>query len=237
MVFVFGFGVLNIFWYFSDKSLGVKGLYDYYAATIGDGLCLPLLVGAGKYYICQYTQKGRRKRLYGKTALIFAGIGMMIQVYWLLNPKIELNWTIDRAHHFNIAGWYHALFFVAMFYIVARIIMSALWVRSKTKNMTRKSLDISYILMWFAGIGFWVTHLIDDYLKWNNYPAYIIASGIVLLLFFILCEIYFESDKTSKIIFSVGIIGLHMMLYFFCKVGGLEWNVIELIEKINAAIR
>ena len=50
-MFAFGFGTLNLFWHFGTYPDGLPGLYDYRAATWGDGLFLSLGAGAFVAYL------------------------------------------------------------------------------------------------------------------------------------------------------------------------------------------
>lgn len=112
--FAFGFFALLLLW-----SLGrwpaERSLFDYRAATIGDGLFLPALA-------CALTMSLRRlPPVAGETrraaiAAVAGGVaGVALQAVWLLDSNPQLNWTLPEPGEFNAAGWYHAGFLVAAF--------------------------------------------------------------------------------------------------------------------------
>ncbi len=51
-----------------------------------------------------------------KVAGICGFIGMVIQAEWLISDSTVLNWTIPQQHYFNLAGWYHSIFFYLYVY-------------------------------------------------------------------------------------------------------------------------
>lgn len=259
-VCVLGFGVLNVFWinYSGDKTL--NGLYDYYAATIGDGICLPLLIAAGYYFATvnkwkehiKIKQFGRDERIVDIMGKIFVVIAILIQGSWLIKDSTELNWTIDRVHHFNLAGWYHAIYFVIMFWVITRTFSKALILNTKKggKILGKNS----YILMWISASGYFYMHIIDDWLTKENYMFLIIASTIIMLILYCSFEYYAEikypiqNDKINKFnlyeneghkryvqsctIYIVVVIIMAILVCCYCIIGGLEWNILEMFEKI-----
>ena len=107
LVFLLGFGVLNIFWIFDPQIPSLPGLYDYMAATWGDGLFLPIGAGALVYYFLS-NKNCCRNSIYAFSFLAFL-IGVLIgglsQWSWLANENIEVNWTIPQPGYFTSAGW------------------------------------------------------------------------------------------------------------------------------------
>lgn len=107
MVFLLGFASMNIWWNVLPRNAELHGLYYYKAATWGDGICLPLLTGA-LYYICKYVRKSDNKKGYSIIGVFTGLLGFGVQVSWLLDNNIVLNWTIPKVHYFNVAGFWHA---------------------------------------------------------------------------------------------------------------------------------
>lgn len=236
---ILGFGVMCIFWQFSDKSSGLKGLFDYYAATIGDAVFLSILIGTGWYYI-----ESNRDKVFKNSnhtinwlCIIAAAIGLLIQASWLINPNTGLNWTINRAHHFNAAGWYHAVYFIMMFCLITRIVSNAVYLNSKG-NLEAKG---CYIAMWLAGMGYWYTHVIDDYLTDDNYRIWIISSMLLYWIVFAICEGKHIKSVKNRCWMYIGLITGSLILagtvWTFCMVGGLGWNVLELIDQLNQVLK
>ena len=127
IVLTIGFGVtLVLFRHWNnnltDSYAGLKGLFDYKASLWGDAFCLPLLVGAGTTYILVFYKnvKYKRKLLFPIIVGIVGGVaGIAMQLQWVISDSTTLNWSIPEKHHFNYAGWYHAVFFVIISFSVA----------------------------------------------------------------------------------------------------------------------
>jgi hypothetical protein len=112
-VFLAGFGMLLGFWLGGDPRPGVPGFFDYAAATLGDGLLLPLLAFVCFLGLAFVPGPARGER--GWTlAGVFVGLAVsaIIQVAWLRDPDPNLNWTLVAPHELNTAGWWHLAFFV-----------------------------------------------------------------------------------------------------------------------------
>lgn len=234
----FGFGVMFIFWIIMKANQNLKGLFDFYAATIGDGIFLSAFLGTGCYYILSNKDylDGKNKWI-NKISLIGACIGTLMQISWLISDNTVLNWTIDRIHHFNIVGWYHAFYFVVMFYFITNIFIKAICVNNKGLTQKRGF----YILMWISGLGYWFTHIIDDYLTSENYMNWIIGSVVVYWIAFFICEGgKIKEIKKYKMLYVgeiTGSIVLAGLTYTLCMVGGLDWSVLQLFKNINEWLR
>ena len=126
IVFLLGFVSMNVWWNVLPRNGELYGLYYYKAATWGDGICLPLLTGA-LYYICRYVRKSDDKKRYFIIGVCTGLLGFGVQVSWLLDDNIVLNWTIPEVHYFNVAGFWHAFFFVLMFGILGRLLSQYIW--------------------------------------------------------------------------------------------------------------
>ncbi len=231
---VLGFGGMCIFWCFAEKRADLKGLFDYYAAVFGDALFLTVLIGAGCYFISaneQIVSKKALKIIWGVT-IDAVLIGVAMQASWLMDDNIGLNWTLDRVHHFTIAGWYHALYFVTMFGVITYISAKTICLNHIKKEKT----TISYILVWLSGLGYWHMHLIDDCLTMENYMVQIILTFVVFVAAFLIVEVVKGTDvkRCSRVyaVYFVACVVMTIVLIAFVKISGLEWNVQELFEQI-----
>ncbi|WP_066363970.1 hypothetical protein [Herbidospora mongoliensis] len=108
-VAVLGFGALTVFSGFGLGTDGLPGLFTFRAATIGDGLLLPLLSYA--FVRASGGVAAFRRRVVAFTSVVFFLAGAAVQAQWLLNPQPRVNWTLPQAHYFTMPGWWHAAFF------------------------------------------------------------------------------------------------------------------------------
>ncbi|MBR4110778.1 MAG: hypothetical protein IKK43_03720 [Clostridia bacterium] len=184
IVFITGFLTmyfLFIQWQLNNPDSILPGLFHYKAAYIGDPICLPLLTGSLFYH---HTLQEKDIFQFGKISIITSIIAFitssLMQIEWLINDKTKLNWTIPRANHFNIAGWYHAFFFVIMITVISTLIIEYIFY-SKTKPSY-----LSDIVIYFSIIFFSLLHFIDDYI---NHLHPIISLISVLILFLIIAVI------------------------------------------------
>jgi hypothetical protein len=119
---VAGFGVLAGFYAIRSTPPELPGLYDYYSATLGDGILLPACIGCLLFSI-QELSPARYERIASVcTGLGGAALGTITQLQWLSDDHPRLNWTIPEPHYFNAAGIYHAAYLVALSGIIP-----ALW--------------------------------------------------------------------------------------------------------------
>ncbi|MEV6717264.1 hypothetical protein AB0M48_35135 [Lentzea sp. NPDC051208] len=117
LVFIMGFGMMNLFWLNSSASAQqLPGLYDFYSATWGDGIFLPVATAALIVILSRVDGAGQPVPRPLIFSLAGAGvlIGSVVQVMWLLDPAPRLNWTLPEPHRFTLAGWYHAAFFAGV---------------------------------------------------------------------------------------------------------------------------
>lgn len=186
LVFLLGFGVLNIFWVFDPQIPSLPGLYDYMAATWGDGLFLPIGAGALVYYFLS-NKNCCRKSTYAFSSLAFligVLIGALSQWSWLANENIEVNWTIPQPGYFTLAGWYHAFFFSCAigFYCCFLVLFFSIRFRRRGEESdTSKSL--TEILVWIAAFGYLSMYLLDDYLEDYSVPElafFLLVAGFLL---------------------------------------------------------
>lgn len=110
-VMAFGFGALTIFSKFANYDHALRGFWSYRSATIGDAILLPLLTYTLMKSINAPEQFSRRAwvliRLAGVSGLL---VGASTNIYALLAPEQDLNWTHPADGVFNAPGWYHAAF-------------------------------------------------------------------------------------------------------------------------------
>ena len=196
-----GFGVMNILFYLWNVNDGynsaLPGLYAYNAATIGDGVCLPVLIFAMSYFCSLHKSENSslQMQIHKKsvvTGCIFWVIGLLIQISWLLDADIKTNWTIPQKHHFNYAGWYHCVYFSMMFGLISYFMCKMYLLRRITiRNYFSDILNL--YLFSFSGAFYLMLQRTDD-LK-DRYSYYLILSVISILLFLFLSIYLFSSNK------------------------------------------
>ncbi|MGW5721857.1 hypothetical protein ACWEVP_37185 [Amycolatopsis sp. NPDC003865] len=112
-VFSLGFGVLAVASALGMGEPAQPGLFTFRAATVGDGMQLPLLAYSlvrSCEPVRHWSRGTRRAVALGATVGVIAGAGS--QASWLANPHPKVNWTFPSAGTFNGVGWYHAAFLV-----------------------------------------------------------------------------------------------------------------------------
>lgn len=186
-VFIFGFTIMYLLWEMIGSPNRLPGLFYYRAATIGDALCLPVLTGSAvafNQYNKEWLVRGRHKKISFVIALIASVTATLIQASWLIRGDTVLNWSIPIQHHFNVAGWYHSLFFIAMFGIIAYQ-MCEMWFSIRRKRKEYSWFErVLYVLFSFAGTLFILMFVSDDYSQYLS-PVFlltIVAVGVFLML-------------------------------------------------------
>ncbi len=148
-IFVIGFGVLLImynYWIRTQFVPNLKGLFGYKASALGDSICLPIFIGSMVAYVYYFYTHVNFKYKYQLPILaggLSAFLGAFIQVTWLLNDNIVPNWSIPKAHHFNYAGWYHAFFFVLIFFLVGYLFTAMFIAEKAIKKESNSSRNFS----------------------------------------------------------------------------------------------
>ena len=185
-VFLSGFGMMYCLWKMIGTSAGLPGLFDYSAATIGDGICLPIMVGSLLAFEIYNRDLMQNKRTCVITGYLFSLVGLGVQLSWLLSDKTKLNWSIPVLHQFNVAGWYHSIFFIAMFGIVA-FHMCMLWQILKNKESAFSWYEINVLLLFVAtGSLFIFLFLKDDYSEYcSDGYLFSVATIVIFLLLFL----------------------------------------------------
>jgi hypothetical protein len=113
-IFLLGFFALNIFTLLGSGQPRLPGLYSTRAATIGDGIMLPVLA----YSLAQSVdlRRFRKNRFQTAFSVSFGALGLLtgagVEVYDLSQPSAPLDWTFPAPHRYNLPGWYHTVFLV-----------------------------------------------------------------------------------------------------------------------------
>lgn len=202
VVFLFGFLPMNFLWaqYLAEApNLSLPGLYDYRAATWGDGLFLPIaavgLVACISYIRCRLTTRQR-------AIVVFCGIigvafGALLQISWLANPNIRLNWTIPEVGYFNLAGWYHA-FFLSMaigFYAVC-LALFFFKLKAAISQNSVVSASILQMLIWTGLFGFLAMLILDDY---SSSISYYFLSLLLCAFSLAFCAVFYRVTASFEV--------------------------------------
>lgn len=180
-----GFIIMYMMWEAIGNPQGLRGFFFYRAATIGDGICLPILVGSAvtfNWYNKAFCNQGRKISLLISLAVsLFA---VIIQASWLIRDDTVLNWSIPIKHHFNVAGWYHSLFFIVIFGVVTYQLCRIWFVLRERQREYLWFEKVLYSLFVFAGALFLFMHTTDDYSQYLPTPLLlvIVAVGTLILL-------------------------------------------------------
>lgn len=183
-VLLLGFGGMYILWNNAEYPSGLPGLFDYKAATIGDGICLPVLMFAMVAF-CKYNEdiNVKSKKYCWITTICSMCVGCGIQMQWLISDKTKLNWSLPLKHHFNMAGWYHSIFFVFMFGMIAYMFV-CMWNKIHKRNGAYSFFEMIMLVMFSgAGSSFIFLFLADDYeTQASIYKMFPLASLIIIIL-------------------------------------------------------
>ena len=208
-VFIAGYFVLLIMWIVGDYPLYLRGFFYYKAATIGDGICLPVMIFSltafNHYRISKYQIKPNKNISYMSILALLIGGG--IQISWLLDSNIIPNWTLPFAGHFNFPGWYHAIFFAGMFGISTYCILTAfvlLRQKSADNGLYEQQLFFGFIS---SGCLYLLLHFGDDYGKQISYQLLFFAIVIVVFMIFG-GELYFMENKNNRKLLPMLVTGL-----------------------------
>lgn len=201
---IMGFGAMYFFWTRLGTTENLPGFFDYHTAIYGDGLCLPVLIASLVAFLKQnkgiYKEKLKQCKNFSG---IFLLIGILIQASWIISDRTTLNWTIPEKHCFNIAGWYHAVFFSVMFGIVAYM-MAKLWYVIKKKSRGYSWFEKNLLLLCVTAFTLFLLFFVSD-----EYTAYtkngFLYLGIGSLLLGIIWRLLLSLNRKvlSEIMFSV----------------------------------
>ena len=122
---------------------------------------------------------------------ILGGLGgAYMQAQWIISDTTLLNWSIPEQHHFNFAGWWHAVFFVGICAAVSFIAgyMFIIDLNLAPRKEAARLLDETPVsnfysfcqfVIWFCGLLFMHFHYIDDYA--SQYKEWMIIGAITVL--------------------------------------------------------
>lgn len=187
-VFFAGFFVMLIQWSMSNY-IGNRGFFYYLSATWGDALCLPAI---------SYVISRRLKRIKWNKVLLGTSIvscllgtfaGAVIQNSWLKDTGTIVNWTFAEVGKFNSAGWYHAVFFIA---VCAWFSFGAIFVFYDlvTRSEWTKTDVLEYMSLGYSAVMFVVLQSTDNVdsipaspLRLNSAPLMfaVVVTGISML--------------------------------------------------------
>jgi hypothetical protein len=120
--FVAGFGALFVMFELGNYPTPLPGLFDYWSATVGDGVVLPIIIGSLVYSWTVLPAVRLDRFIAGSAFILGCASGVATQAIWLQDSHPRVNWTFPHPHQFNHAGIYHALFLSA-----ACGVIPALW--------------------------------------------------------------------------------------------------------------
>ena len=95
IVFFSGFAVMYLLWIRIGNPLNLPGFFSYKAATIGDGICLPIMIGSMVAFNHRNKTNGVLGRKVSLVLMLFASlVAVGMQASWLLRDDTVLNWSI-----------------------------------------------------------------------------------------------------------------------------------------------
>lgn len=151
-------------------------------------------------------------------AIVASLIAVIVQASWLINDNTVLNWSIPRAHYFNLAGWYHSLFFIMMFGIITYQ-LSETWYVIQKKQMEYSWFEKTlYMLFVLSGTQFVLMFASDDYGQY--FPMIFLLIGVaigilILLIIYLKSTNNLFSKELLPVIFT-GIFGAYCISLFVC---------------------
>lgn len=155
VVFVGGFGMMLTFWLTSDYT-GERGFPFYLSATLGDALILPIIAFLGTRLVTENGSTPKERRAAHVASAVGGAAGAATQLSWLRSDDINLNWTFAAMHHFNAAGWYHAVFLTgaAGFFVGLTSLMLLQYRRLQTipERQNHDYLAILFLIAMFAAL-------------------------------------------------------------------------------------
>ncbi len=119
-----GFGVLAALWFsrgiwWAAPPGNLAGLFHFPSAYVGDSLLLPAAAGVMVAGV-RLLPRARYERATALVAGLLAASGAVAtQLLWLADDHPRGNWTLPAPHRFNVAGKWHAAFFVVSATVLA----------------------------------------------------------------------------------------------------------------------
>lgn len=180
IVFISGFVMMNFLWILIGTGIAFIGLNHKYVRMKRHICCMMISILS---VICATT----------------------IQIQWIVSDYTKLNWTIPQTHHFNVAGWYHAVFFIFMFGVYAYLItniLSIIKIKAEDYSWIEKNLLLFFIMAQTLFLLLWIS---DDYFDLiKNGKAYLFVCCLELILSSILIYII-NKKRLRDLLFSVSL--------------------------------
>ncbi len=216
LISAMGFGVLFVLyinWASLYPNSTLPGLFEFKAASIGDSILLPIIIGSFVFYNRKLNLDIKNKILRLVLAAVAGIIAFSIQISWLISDETSLNWTIPKIHYFNFAGWYHAFFFIFIIILITVLTTNMFFTDKTYSESNSKSRIISEFLIWFCGSLFVNLHIIDDYHKKNTLVILITVNTVVFFFVFTLFK-FFSLNRKLKLN-SIAVCWLAVILSYF----------------------
>jgi hypothetical protein len=160
LTFLAGFSAMNVFWALERSRTALRGLYSYLASSVGDALCLPMMVGGLNAARVSLPPAGFGPVAGLTGALLSFGGNLATQVAWLSDPHPDPNWTLPAPHTFNSAGWYHAAFSVCLAGYVGYLV-GDIFARIRAHGVNRQSRR-ALIIATSVGAAFAILLVVDN---------------------------------------------------------------------------
>jgi hypothetical protein len=190
-IFALGFFALNMLYLLGFGQTRLPGLYTSRAATIGDGILLPLLA----YSLLQSVDLGRLRKSRFQAAFAVGGgilgwvVGAGVEVYDLSSPTAPLDWTFPAPHRYNLPGWYHTIFLVlAAGFYGAALALALVQLREQARRDSARAIgrlrSVGALGALFPGLAFVCLLEEDDLTAYTHLFVIVVATmigmGIVL---------------------------------------------------------
>ena len=202
VVLASGFLMMLLFYNTIDYPKDLPGLFFYQAATWGDCLCLPLIAGFLSAFLSK--NKAYKSQCNNRITFSIMIIGMLLgasmQASWLIGDTTVLNWTLPYAHCFNIAGWWHSLFFIGMFGLLFYQVTLFFQI-VRVKNSQVDDLDT---FLWTGALSmggcYLLVHFHDDFSRFYSsasiYASVMFALWIILMILF---RVFLNKEVREKL--------------------------------------
>ncbi|MFE0021570.1 hypothetical protein [Amycolatopsis sp. NPDC059021] len=149
-----GFMILAVLWFtrgiwWAAPPVDLPGLFDFPSAYIGDSFLLPIavvlmLLGAG------HLPRVPRDRTVAAIFAVIAGLlATGVQFLWLVDRHPKGNWTFPQPHQFNVAGIWHAVYFVG----TAAVLMLALVLFAYRASVALRGVGPNAVIAVLSGAG------------------------------------------------------------------------------------
>ncbi len=219
MVLISGFMMMWFFYNTLDYPKDLPGLFYYKAATWGDCLCLPMISGLLTVFASKNSPERELANNHITRAIVLLSviIGIFIQASWLWRENTVLNWSLPYTHCFNLAGWWHSLFFISMFGLLSYLLV----LFCQIVKLKDSRIDDQDVLLWNGALLFGECYLLihfhDNYSSRISrpfiYAAVVISSFLACMLLLLLIKSKETKIKLAKgiavaLFFALGLAGI-----------------------------